>query len=196
VDRGLGAVQELLAVLREYDRDTVALVQQNQRLVSFAWGDALTGLRNRRGLDEALVREEARFRRTGDAAAVVMVDVGGLKRVNELYGHLAGDALLRDVARALAASARESDVLARFGGDEFVALLPGAGPAGAEAFVARLRANARTAALPDGTEIPIRLVAGMATSLEAGSLAGALALADQRLIVAKQRGQDGDAPSA
>jgi diguanylate cyclase (GGDEF)-like protein len=190
VDRGLGAVQELLAVLREYDRDTVALVQQNQRLVAYAWGDPLTGLRNRRGLDEAITREEARIRRTGDAAAVVMADVTGLKRVNEQHGHLAGDELLRAVAQALSASARESDVLARFGGDEFVALLPGADLAGGEAFVARLRASAQSISLADGIEIPIHLKIGLATSTEAGSLAGALALADQRLIQAKERGSD------
>lgn len=189
-DRGLGVVQDLIAVLREYERETLALVQQNQRLLASTWVDPLTGLRNRRGLDEALTREEARRRRSGVIAAVILVDVVGLKRVNEQFGHLVGDALLRAVGQAFIASARESDVLARFGGDEFVALLPGAETTGAEAFVARLRANARLANLPEGVPGPVRFTAGVATSDEAGSLNAALALADQRLIAEKQRSRD------
>jgi diguanylate cyclase (GGDEF)-like protein len=159
-------------------------------LLASAWVDPLTGLRNRRGLEEALTREEARRRRSGASAAIILVDVVGLKRVNEQFGHLVGDALLRAVGQAFIASTRESDVVARFGGDEFVALLPGAESAGAEAFVSRLRGNARPAALPDGVTVPVRFTAGHATAEEAGTLSAALALADQRLIAEKQRGRE------
>jgi diguanylate cyclase len=81
--------------------------------------DPLTGLANRRAWELTLVHEQARSRRTGSSAVVIVVDVDGLKEANDTHGHLAGDLLLRTTAQALQRSIREGDVVARLGGDEF-----------------------------------------------------------------------------
>lgn len=84
--------------------------------------DSLTGLANRRAWDRALEAEEKRRRRYGGPAAVVIVDLDDLKKVNDSQGHLSGDLLLRLVGRVIADASRDSDVVARTGGDEFAVL--------------------------------------------------------------------------
>jgi diguanylate cyclase (GGDEF)-like protein len=184
--RGMGALQELLAVLRESDHGVLTLLQRNRHLAHYAWSDPLTGLLNRRGLDEQLAREEARAQRYGLPVTVVLLDVRGLKAVNDQHGHLAGDALLRAVAGALRASVRGTDVAARFGGDEFAAVLSGTEHSGGEAFVERVRAAAHPVRLPDGATVPIRFAAGIACRDETGTLPDALTLADERLVESKR----------
>lgn len=105
-----------------------ALALQNARrhaeVERLAETDALTGVRNRYHFERALRREIARVRRHRHPISLLMVDVCDFKRVNDTYGHLAGDAILRTVARLLEMTVRESDIVARFGGDEFVVLMP------------------------------------------------------------------------
>jgi diguanylate cyclase (GGDEF)-like protein len=86
--------------------------------------DPLTGVLNRRGLEQGLQRELARFRRYGDSLAVAMLDLDHFKRLNDTHGHAAGDAVLVDVVKLLRGMLRETDVVGRFGGEEFVLLLP------------------------------------------------------------------------
>jgi diguanylate cyclase (GGDEF)-like protein len=86
--------------------------------------DPLTGVLNRRGLEEALARELARFRRYGDSLTVAMIDLDHFKQLNDTYGHAAGDTVLAGVAALLRRRLRETDVIGRFGGEEFVLLLP------------------------------------------------------------------------
>ena len=90
----------------------------------FAFIDSLTGLHNRRYLDDALERECNRAKRYGSEISCLMIDLDGFKQVNDVYGHQQGDALLREVATVLGASLRETDTAARYGGDEFCLLLP------------------------------------------------------------------------
>jgi diguanylate cyclase len=187
-ERGMGAIEVLFGVLRETNQSTVALVRRNRDLAAAAWTDPLTGLLNRRGLTDAMTREEARANRYGASVAVALLDVDGLKAINDRRGHLAGDAVLRAVGSALRDAARASDVIARFGGDEFIALLPDADLEGAQAFLTRARAATRIVSLPDGQTVPVRLAAGIATRAEAGSIQAALAVADRRLILDKRRG--------
>jgi diguanylate cyclase (GGDEF)-like protein len=97
-----------------------------ERAIDDAHTDALCGIPNRRAWNDAIEREEARCRRYGSPAGVVIVDLDGLKSVNDVQGHAAGDALLRRAARVLASVVRESDLVARLGGDEFGVLVPGA----------------------------------------------------------------------
>jgi diguanylate cyclase (GGDEF)-like protein/PAS domain S-box-containing protein len=85
--------------------------------------DPLTGLHNRRYLDESLGKELARCRRTGGAFSALLIDIDHFKKINDGFGHDAGDAVLKMVARALVAVAREGDVICRYGGEEFVMLL-------------------------------------------------------------------------
>lgn len=86
--------------------------------------DALTAVLNRRGLEQALERELARFRRYGEDLTVAMLDLDHFKQFNDEYGHAAGDSILVGVARLLSHRLRETDVVGRFGGEEFVLLLP------------------------------------------------------------------------
>jgi len=119
-----------------------AIAISNARLLSttrqLASHDPLTGLLNRRILVERLEAETAEARRHGDSFCVVLCDVDGLKAVNDSAGHLVGDDVLVRVAKTLRDGARAEDVVARFGGDEFVLLLPRSGIDAAQQLVARL----------------------------------------------------------
>lgn len=98
----------------------------SRRLVDLAATDSLTGLPNRQGLDRLLEREVARSERSGEPLSVAMIDLDHFKKVNDTLGHLVGDDLLVTVTKAWRQSLRAADGLARFGGDEFVVVLPGA----------------------------------------------------------------------
>ena len=100
--------------------------------------DPLTGVGNYRLLSSRLQYELARHRRHGRRFAVILLDLDGFKDVNETFGHLAGDRVLREVGAALVAAVRDQDTVARQGGDEFSVLAPEAGPKEAELLAARL----------------------------------------------------------
>ena len=102
--------------------------------------DPLTGLGNRRLVEDALTRMVAQAHRTGDQFAVVMIDVDRFKSVNDMYGHEAGDTLLVAVAEVLTASTREYDIVGRRGGDEFIMLLAQVDEAQATQIIERCRA--------------------------------------------------------
>lgn len=104
-------------------QDVSARVEAAEQLLHIATHDTLTGLANRRMLTERLSHALARAERTGEAVALLFIDLDGFKRVNDLHGHAAGDEVLRDVAERLQAVARGCDFVARLGGDEFVILL-------------------------------------------------------------------------
>jgi diguanylate cyclase (GGDEF)-like protein len=100
--------------------------------------DSLTEVLNRRGLSRAVEREAARRARYGGDLSVVIADVDHFKAINDGYGHSAGDAVLKTVAAALAGAVRGADSVARFGGDEFLVLMPATGPEDAEIARSRL----------------------------------------------------------
>lgn len=104
-------------------QDVSARVEAAEQLLHIATHDTLTGLANRRVLTERLSHALARAERTGEAVALLFIDLDGFKSVNDLYGHAAGDEVLIDVAGRLRGVARGSDFVARLGGDEFVILL-------------------------------------------------------------------------
>jgi diguanylate cyclase (GGDEF)-like protein len=101
--------------------------------------DPLTELYNRRGFDDRLEQEWARSLRYGSVLALVMMDLDGFKKVNDVFGHPAGDSVLRQVARRLADTCRQSDAPFRYGGEEFVFILPQSSAASAEDLAQRLR---------------------------------------------------------
>ncbi|MEO7254426.1 MAG: sensor domain-containing diguanylate cyclase [Casimicrobium sp.] len=104
-------------------QDVSARVEAAEQLLHIATHDTLTGLANRRMLTERLSHALTRAERTGEAVALLFIDLDGFKRVNDLHGHAAGDELLKEVANRLRNVARATDFVARLGGDEFVLLL-------------------------------------------------------------------------
>jgi diguanylate cyclase (GGDEF)-like protein len=153
----------------------------------FALTDQLTGLMNRRAMQAALARETARARRHGAAASIVLCDVDHFKAINDRHGHAAGDQVLRRVAQALAGAVRASDVCARWGGEEFIVLLPQTPLAGARCAAETVRrAIARRAQVP-----PVATVsAGVAEIGLDETAESALRRADEYLYRAKAAGRD------
>lgn len=161
--------------------------------------DALTGLLNRQALDRMLPRELAAAERNGQTLALVVIDVDHLKRINDSFGHAAGDQLLNKVALALSGALRRSDMAFRMGGDEFVLLLPATGEAGAVKVLARIRQALRhQSALPEGTpgadpaDYPIRFSSGVATSGPGVDAATLFEAADRAMYRAKLAGRQAD----
>ncbi len=111
----------------------------NARLEQLAQTDPLTSLLNRRALTERLTAEMERALRYDSTLALLLIDLDHFKKVNDTYGHLVGDDVLRDVGQLLTATVRGNDIVARYGGEEFLVLLPETDDTGAEAFAERIR---------------------------------------------------------
>ncbi|NOY92521.1 MAG: GGDEF domain-containing protein [Deltaproteobacteria bacterium] len=112
---------------------------QVSRLLDLVGKDALTGAANRRSFDEELTRELARVERRGSSLALLMIDLDGLKRINDVYGHAEGDRAILSLSQACRDAIRATDLVARLGGDEFAVLLPDAGEFEALAVAERIR---------------------------------------------------------
>ncbi|MEH2608769.1 diguanylate cyclase [Bradyrhizobium sp. AZCC 1693] len=117
---------QLATMLAEQVSLALANLDLREQLRSQAIRDQLTGLYNRRFLEDALTRETGRAARSGEPVAVAILDVDHFKRINDTYGHEAGDAVLRELGQVLLKTIRKTDIVGRFGGEEFLMLLPGA----------------------------------------------------------------------
>jgi diguanylate cyclase (GGDEF)-like protein len=162
---------------------------ENRRLQERSCRDHVSGLYNRAYLEEVLDREVARARRYGQILSALMVDLDGFKRVNDEHGHLVGDQALRAVAAAMRSGLREADVLARYGGDEFCALLPTTDAASGLQVASRMLARVMERRYgPAGR--PIGASVGLATTDDLGDspVETLLDRADQALRAAKRRG--------
>lgn len=169
-----------------------ALERSNSRLSEIALLDSLTGISNRRGFDQIFTMEWGRARRTRQPISLLMIDVDHFKRINDTYGHQAGDDCLRRTARVLSSALdRPADLIARVGGDEFAVLLAETGSAGASTVAGRIRlAMAKDDAT--GIACPATLSIGVATwNAEVESNPDELIhAADRALYAAKHNGRD------
>lgn len=163
----------------------------HQRIRSMALHDHLTGLANRR---QFVLRGQDLFslaRRNGCALTLLNIDINDFKSINDTYGHAAGDAVLVHVANTLRSCCRESDLLARVGGDEFLALLPNT-PAGAPLDALLERLNAEMAVALPGADSPAKLrisVGAAACSIATPSLEALMSQADEAMYRAKDNGR-------
>lgn len=176
--------------------DGVSLALANlalrEKLRAQALRDPLTGLHNRRYFDEIGLRLASQARRRGSPLAVAMLDLDHFKRLNDTHGHAVGDAVLREVGKALPGALRRSDVVCRYGGEEFIVLLPDSGLDQARARMAEIRqaiaeiGDGRQGGLPEVT-----VSIGLAAMPEsAATLAQTIRLADEALYAAKAAGRD------
>ena len=140
-DRCSANIQDLEAMMREMVQMNIGLKAANATNDRLARADPLTGLANRRMLSETLVREIARANRLGNSLSVIVADLDGFKTVNDTYGHIVGDQVLQSFAAVLSRQQRNFDLAARFGGDEFVILLPETPSSGAIRVAERIRAE-------------------------------------------------------
>jgi diguanylate cyclase (GGDEF)-like protein len=156
--------------------------------------DALTGLYNRRWLEDALPRFVQRFARSQQPLSLLMIDIDHFKQVNDEHGHPAGDAVLVAVAHALRAAVRPTDHVARYGGEEFAVILPETGARAAQGVAERLRAAVQLASIRDAAG---KLLPGVTVSVGGAilpasepSAASLIAAADEKLYASKQNGRD------
>ena len=167
----------------------IRLVADLQRL---SRRDGLTGLLNRRALEEAMSRQVARSRRSGEAFCVLMLDADHFKQINDRFGHAVGDLALKHLATLLRGHMRDVDRLARFGGEEFLVLLPGLALADALPVAERLREVVASEPLPHADGM-IRLSVSVGMAEWGGAQedpSRLLVRADAALYEAKRRGRD------
>jgi diguanylate cyclase (GGDEF)-like protein len=151
-------------------------------------------LYNSRFLSQVLRRETKRASRSGRPLSLLFVDLDGFKTINDTHGHLFGSRALVEAAGVIRASARETDMVARFGGDEFALILPDTGSEGAVAVGERVRDRIAAFSFLQGDGLDIRLTAsvGVATLPDvAGSADGLIHEADQAMYWVKDRGKNG-----
>jgi diguanylate cyclase (GGDEF)-like protein len=183
------------AMMHAYSTNAHGAIQrlnrQTLQMTELAHTDSLTGLANRRWLLELLEREFLRARRYRRPLSLIYLDLDGFKEVNDGFGHLFGDGLLRSAARSMQAVLRAADMLARIGGDEFAILLPETDLAGADKVVVKLRRALLSTTRPYGTALPpLTFSAGICQLREADRTIDDLILrADEAQYLAKSGGR-------
>jgi diguanylate cyclase (GGDEF)-like protein len=167
----------------------VAHAEMTARLSELATTDELTQVANRRLLMDRLGRELERARRTDKPLAVLMADLDHFKRVNDEYGHLRGDEVLRLVAHELGAHLRRMDTVGRYGGEEFVILVPDTPREQGQVVAEKLRQSIAALSFPDGLTLTISIGVAVFPS-DADDPAGIIDAADRALLAAKRRGRN------
>ena len=168
--------------------------EENARLEALAHTDPLTQVLNRRALTQRLASELDRARRYEGVIALLMIDLDHFKRINDTYGHLVGDDVLRELAGILTSAIRSVDMVARYGGEEFVVVLPETGAEGAIAFAERIRERIEGHGFRSGDRLTLRLTTsiGVATfpSSRVESVEDIFSRADAALYRAKAEGRN------
>jgi diguanylate cyclase (GGDEF)-like protein len=186
-EAGLLALVALMLLTLVLARPLLRAFRWTEEQASEARIDALTGLANRRALEEILAAEISRAHRFAHQLAVVLLDLDRFKEINDSFGHGAGDVMLRAVSRLLTSLARQGDTVARWGGEEFVVVLPETDLVGAQRFAERLR---RTIEAHSVGDMKTSASCGVATMLPEDNVDALLGAADQALYQAKSNGRN------
>jgi diguanylate cyclase (GGDEF)-like protein len=192
-DFSINLLFSLAARLRANNSTVTTNIRLQREYKRNATIDGLTGLYNRRWIDDALPRFVSRYARGGQPLAILMVDVDHFKKFNDTYGHPMGDQVLVKVGQALRTQVRPTDHVARYGGEEFLVILPDTTPSSAATVADRLRTaiHAIELAEPDGSAIPrITISLGGGCLAQGQDMKGLLATADAALYASKHAGRD------
>ncbi|MBP2631220.1 MAG: hypothetical protein H6Q70_1848 [Firmicutes bacterium] len=181
-----------LRVAKERQEELIMILSQlNKQLDLNSRTDTLTGLFNRRHIKEKIQDELKRFQRTGRSFAVIIGDVDHFKQVNDTYGHNGGDFLLRVVANELCNAVRDYDTVARWGGEEFLCLLPETDANTAIMIAERMRSLiASKNFVWEGVDIPIHMTFGVAIASQDDTEQQVISRADQALYKGKESGRN------
>ena len=187
--------EQLSNTNQELERANTKLAEANEQLELLANTDPLTGLANRRSFQETLGFELRRSKRTHSPLSVLMIDVDHFKSYNDANGHPAGDQVLVQIAKILKATLRNTDVVSRYGGEEFTILLPDTAAEPAKAVAQKLRDTVRSYPFPGAGESQpegrVTISIGVATAPEDGDTTISIVIAaDRALYVAKGLGRD------
>lgn len=188
----LPSVPHIRAVEMFGDQCSIAVAESRryEQAVAEASTDALTGLANRRTLFARAATVMADMERRKQPCAVVFFDIDHFKSVNDRFGHAAGDEVIAAVARTMSERLRASDIIGRYGGEEFVAVLPGTGQEDALRIVEDLRNRISAIDVPSVRGARIRMSAGITLARPGEQISDAFARADTALYRAKQAGRD------
>ncbi|MDX6506769.1 MAG: two-component system, cell cycle response regulator [Gaiellaceae bacterium] len=188
----IGSFSLLILVAFLFAGPILRVLGDFRRVASQATTDGLTGLANRRTLDEELALEWRRADRVGESLAFVLLDLDNFKGVNDTHGHPAGDAVLRAVGGILAAGVRQVDLAGRYGGEEFALVLPETDLTGALKLAERLRAALEAAPieLPGGEKLHTTASFGVAVKDTLATPDGLVSAADEALYAAKRAGKN------
>ena len=192
--RALHSRDEELAAREQVQRaeqKIESLKNELEQLKELVHADPLTGALNRRGLDEAFAREAARADRRDIPLCVALLDLDDFKRFNDTSGHVAGDNALRHLVNVAKETLRPSDIIARFGGEEFVILMPDTGMDSAMLVIDRLqRGLAANCLLHAGQPLPITFSAGVTPRTLYERQSTVITRADEALYEAKHAGKN------
>ena len=153
--------------------------------------DGLTGIANRRKLDEALENEFLRAKRYGRPLSIAILDADHFKKVNDTHGHIVGDFVLKKLATLFQQNIRREELLGRYGGEEFVVVMPEVDSSGAFQLAEKLRKTVESTVFKSGeAELPITISVGVATLGAEESVKAFIDTADQALYKSKEDGRN------
>ena len=186
----LKAHRELEQAHRQIREKQVQLTEANLRLDEMTREDPLTGLANRRELLSRFEQEKVRFLRSGRPFSLIMADLDNFKAVNDTYGHNCGDDILKTLGSLLRTMIRGQDIVSRWGGDEFLMLLPETGLAGGKALAQKIQAKVRRTLFPwKEKNLRVRLSQGVSVCRKGMEFDDCLKAADQAMFRRKRRGK-------
>jgi len=189
--RELDLRKNLQAQSRQIEEANEKLNAANERLQVLARQDALTGVANRRHLAEELERNFQTFHRYANRFSLILLDIDHFKRINDLNGHQTGDLVLKATTARILAGLREIDHVGRWGGEEFLCILPNTGFEEALACAERLRCDLASARLVDGEPtLAVTASFGVATCGQDDSIDALMGRADKALYEAKEKGRN------